>query len=88
MPVILILEDQEQRLEDLRFRIQRNVPRIAAFVILHNLKRQMAGRLIRFGLMGEAFKADELRAESLSRQCSALQKNISRRTSRTGKKGR
>lgn len=60
-PVILILEEQEQLIEDLRKRIDRNVPNIAPFVVIHNLARPMAEHLIRLGLMGKTFGPDDLR---------------------------
>lgn len=60
-PVLVILEDQEQRLAELRTKIERSLPKIAPFVILHNLARQTAGHLVRLGLMGTAFTADDLR---------------------------
>jgi len=60
-PVILILEEQEQAIEALRNRIDRNVPNIAPFVVIHSLARPMAEHLIRLGLMGKAFAPDDLR---------------------------
>jgi hypothetical protein len=60
-PVLLILEDQDQLVEDLRQRLDRNVPGIAPFVIIHNLTRPMPLHLVRLGLMGEAFQPNDLR---------------------------
>lgn len=64
-PIVLILEEQEHQVEDLRDRIQRGSPKVAPFVVIHNLTRQVAGDLVRFGLMGhsssDAFTAEDLR---------------------------
>lgn len=60
-PVLLVLEDQDGQVEDHRQRLERNVPGIAPFVIIHNITAQTASNLIRVGLMGEAFRADDLR---------------------------
>lgn len=60
-PIIVILEEQDQRIQELRDRLNRNVPRIAQFVTIHNLARQTSEHLIRLGLMGEAFIKDDLR---------------------------
>jgi hypothetical protein len=60
-PVLLLLEDQDGQVEDLRHRLERNVPGIAPFVILHNITGQTASNLIRIGLMGDAFRSDDLR---------------------------
>lgn len=60
-PVVLILEEQEQGIDELRERIERNVPNIAPFVVIHNFTRLMAERLIRLGLMGESYNSDDLR---------------------------
>lgn len=64
-PIVLILEEQEQQIEELRDRIHRGSPKVAPFVVIHNLTRQVAGDLVRFGLMGrdsgDAFTAEDLR---------------------------
>jgi len=60
-PIVLVLEDQDQQIEDLRERIDRGTPKVAPFVVIHNLTRQVASDLVRFGLMGEAFSAEDLR---------------------------
>lgn len=60
-PVLLILEDQDGQVEDLRNRLERNTPGIAPFVVLHNITGQTASNLIRVGLMGEAFRSEDLR---------------------------
>lgn len=60
-PIIVILEEQDQRIQELRDRLNRNVPRIAPFITIHNLARQTAEHLIRLGLMGDAFMKDDLR---------------------------
>lgn len=60
-PLVLILEDQDQRIEELRERIDRAAPKVAPFVVIHNLTRQVASDLVRFGLMGDAFSAEDLR---------------------------
>ncbi len=60
-PVVIVLEDQDQRVEDLAERIARNVSRIAPFVVIHNITRQGGDYLVRVGLMGEAFASDDLR---------------------------
>jgi hypothetical protein len=60
-PIVLVLEDQEQRIDDLRERIGRTTPKVAPFVIIHNLTRQVGEFLVRLGLMGQAFSAEDLR---------------------------
>jgi hypothetical protein len=60
-PVVLLLEDQDQRKEELRERVNRNSPRMAPFVVIHNLTRQVGDFLVRLGLMGEAFESGDLR---------------------------
>jgi hypothetical protein len=64
-PIVLILEDQDQRIEELRERIDRASPKVAPFVVIHNLTRQVSSDLVRFGLMGntstDAFSAEDLR---------------------------
>jgi hypothetical protein len=60
-PIVLVLEDQDQRVEELRERTERAVPKVAPFVVIHNLTRQVADFLVRLGLMGEAYSPDDLR---------------------------
>jgi hypothetical protein len=60
-PVLVILEEQEQRLAELRNRIERSVPKIAPLVILHNVTRHTVDHLVRLGLMGSAFALEDLR---------------------------
>lgn len=60
-PIVLVLEEQDQQIEDLRERIDRAAAKVAPFVVIHNLTRQVASDLVRFGLMGEAFSAEDLR---------------------------
>lgn len=60
-PILLILEDQDQRIDELRERLYRASPKVAPFVVIHNLTRQVASDLVRFGLMGGAFSAEDLR---------------------------
>lgn len=60
-PIVLILEDQDQRIEEIRERLDRASPKVAPFVVIHNLTRQVSSDLVRFGLMGDAFSAEDLR---------------------------
>lgn len=60
-PIVLLIEDQESRIQDLSDRIARSVPKIAPFVVIHNLTRQVGDFLVRFGLIGEAFKPEDIR---------------------------
>lgn len=60
-PVLVVLEDQEKIVDELKERLERNVPAIYPFIILHNLTHQMAGYIIRLGLLGEIYSRDELR---------------------------
>ena len=60
-PIVLILENEDQRLDELRERIDRATPKVAPFVVIHNLTLQVANDLVRFGLMGDAFSAEDLR---------------------------
>lgn len=61
VPVVLVLEEQDQVVDDLQVRLSRNVPKVFPFVIIHNLKRLMSDHLVRLGLMGKAFTANDLR---------------------------
>ncbi|MBT2989945.1 MAG: hypothetical protein KME65_13405 [Candidatus Thiodiazotropha sp. (ex Ctena orbiculata)] len=61
-PILLIFEDQDQRIEEYRTWIERIAPRIAPFIVIHNLARYTADEhLVRLGLMGEAFEPTDLR---------------------------
>lgn len=61
-PVLLILEDEDQRLAELRGWVERVAPRIAPFVAIHNLARVTAtDHLVRLGLLGDAYKESDLR---------------------------
>ncbi|OJH38238.1 hypothetical protein BON30_24150 [Cystobacter ferrugineus] len=77
-PVLVILEDQEQRLAALRAKIERSLPKIAPFVILHNLARQTAGHLLRLGLMGTAFTAEDLRTSHFHAVVGVAKEHIKR----------
>src|SRR5262249_40922953 len=59
--IVLLIEDQESRIQDLSDRIARGVPKIAPFVVIHNLTRQVGDFLVRFGLIGEAFQPEDIR---------------------------
>jgi hypothetical protein len=60
-PLVLVFEDQDQRIDDLRERIYRATPKVAPFVVIHNLTRQVGEFLVRLGLMGQAYSAEDLR---------------------------
>jgi len=66
VPVVLILEDQDQRVADLMERIERNVPRIAPFLVIHNVTRQVADYIARMGLMGDVFATGDLRTSQFN----------------------
>ena len=60
-PILLILEGQDQRVNDLRERIDRATPKVAPFVVIHNLTPQVGNFLVRLGLMGQTYTAEDLR---------------------------
>lgn len=60
-PVVLLLEDQDQRPVELQAWIDRVAPKIAPFVAVHNIARLTGDHLVRLGLMGIAFDANDLR---------------------------
>ena len=66
VPIVLILEDQDQRVADLVERIQKNVPRVAPFLIVHNVTRHVADYIARMGLMGDVFANGDLRTSQFN----------------------
>jgi hypothetical protein len=62
-PVILVLEEQDQRIAELRTWIARVAPKVSSFIAIHNLAALNAEYLIRLGLLGEAFKPEDLRTQ-------------------------
>ena len=61
-PILLILEDEDQRVPELSAWIERTAPRVAPFIAIHNLARVTANDyLVRLGLLGEAFDETDLR---------------------------
>lgn len=61
-PILLVLVEEDQRLEELRQSVDRTAPRIAPFVAMHNLARVTANEhLVRLGLLGDAFEPADLR---------------------------
>src|SRR5262249_55112048 len=48
-PIVLLLEDQDHRKEELRERIDRAVSSIAQFIVIHNVTRQVGDYLVRLG---------------------------------------
>lgn len=62
VPVVLVLEDEDERGKELAERISRVADAIAPFVAIHHVTKTVAGQhLLRLGLMGEAYEADDLR---------------------------
>jgi len=60
-PIVLVLEDEDNRILELRERIARATPKVSPFVVIHNLTRQVADKLAQLGLMGKAFSDSDLR---------------------------
>lgn len=62
-PVILVLEEQDQRIVELRTWITRVAPKVSSFTAIHNLAALNAEYLIRLGLLGDAFRPEDLRTQ-------------------------
>ncbi|QDU37642.1 hypothetical protein Mal4_19570 [Maioricimonas rarisocia] len=64
-PVVLVVEDTEERVEELRDLIDRSLSKIAPFVVLHQLTTQVGNFLARLGVIGlssgDALKLDDMR---------------------------
>ena len=62
-PVLVILENEDQRVADLYDWIERAVPALFPFAAIHNMSAVNANYMVRLGLMGEAFQPEDLRTQ-------------------------
>lgn len=60
-PVLVITEEEDQRIDELQQKLMRNVPKMSPFTIFHNLNRQITEFVMRMGLMGQVFQEEDLR---------------------------
>jgi hypothetical protein len=60
-PVMLLLQDEEDRVADLREQLTRRCPKMAPRLILVSLINYLAETLTRFGLLGTAFSPADLK---------------------------
>ena len=60
-PVMLILQDEEERADDLRDHLARVAPKMAPRVIIVSLTAYLAETLTRFGLLGDAFSTADMK---------------------------
>lgn len=78
-PILMILIEEDQRVEELRNAIDRAAPRIAPFVAIHNLARITANEhLTRLGLLGEAFEPTDLRTSHFHAAVGRAQEHLNR----------
>ena len=78
-PILLILVEEDQRIDELRHSVDRSAPRIAPFVAIHNLARITANEhLIRLGLLGDAFEPTDLRTSHFHAAVGRAQEHLNR----------
>lgn len=79
VPIVLILEEKDQVIDDLNARLARNVPKIYPFVIIHNVIKQVADQLVRLGLMGKKYGANDLRTSHFHSVIGAAKEHLKKR---------
>lgn len=60
-PLVVLLQEQSDRADELQRRLPRLIPSLAPLVVVHNLVRRAGDDLARLGLLGEAFEVTDLR---------------------------
>ncbi|MCG8602021.1 MAG: hypothetical protein MI807_17900 [Verrucomicrobiales bacterium] len=65
-PVLLILEEEDEREKELRDRLPRNVQKMAPRVIILNLSKFLSGTLVRLGMLGDAFDVNDLKTSQFN----------------------
>lgn len=78
-PVILIFEEQDVRCQELTEKLRKNVPRIASSLVFHNLRRNAADYIARFGLCGTVFEMNDFRTRFFNSVISDAQQLLQRK---------
>jgi hypothetical protein len=77
-PTLLILENEDHRVNELASWIERTVPALFPCVIIHNLSTINADHMVRIGLLGDVFQPEDLRTQHFHGVIGRTREHLSR----------